>query len=331
VPDESYELDKNVPGGSAVAKENLYRPINGPVFNEWMTAEPICATFLESILRRPVGKLRIAREQEIPELDILVRNIRVDILATNECFEIFNVESQNRYYRDSHNDRNLLHTCRLISTQLRKGQDFGELRPTTVIFINLRNPDGHDFVDSASIKYDNPKHGEYNKKLKIIEFNLDHHSEATEDIPKALRVFSLFCMYGDKEETFKNACKAEGLNEHDLIQMLLDRLKEIRRDEEIKKDLDNYFKEHQYIEEVSPVSVLETVRIEGRTEGRIEGAIFGKIEDALSGLEIGFAKEGIAKQTKLPLEFIEMLAEAIGEVSAENAYAKYVEMYSTGE
>jgi hypothetical protein len=214
MPDETRQLENSAPESSAVAEENLYRPINGPVFNAWMSVEPICASFLESILKRPVGKLRIASEQVIPELDLLVRNIRVDILATNEYFEIYNIEGQKVYYKVSHKDRNLIHACRIISTQLKTGQDFDDLRPTTVIFVNLRNPDGHGFVDSASIKYDGPEYGEYNKKLRIIELNLDHHGAAPVDAPKALKVFSLFCMYGDKEELFRSACKTEGLDEN---------------------------------------------------------------------------------------------------------------------
>jgi hypothetical protein len=199
-----------------------------------------------------------------------------------------------------------------------------------VIFVNLRNPDGHGFVDSASIKYDGPEYGEYNKKLKIVELNLDHHGAAPEDAPKALRVFSLFCMYGDKEELFRSACKAEGLDEPELMQQLLDRLKVIRRDKDVRDHLDDYFKKYQYIEEAPPVSVLEKVRIESRTEGRTEGAILGNIEDALRGLEIGIDREGIAKQTRLPSEFEDMLADAAGDVTAESAYEKYVEMYKSG-
>jgi hypothetical protein len=100
----------------------------------------------------------------------------------------------------------------------------------------------------------------------------------------------------------------------------------IRRDKDVRDHLDDYFKKNQYIEEVPPVSVLEKVRIESRTEG----AILGNIEDALRGLEIGFDREGIAKQTKLPSEFVDMLADAAGDVTAESAYEKYVEMYKAG-
>jgi predicted transposase/invertase (TIGR01784 family) len=336
--DKAQDLQNSELGNAAVSPEDLFRPINDPVFRGWMSVEYICAVFLESILRRPVGKIRVAFQKEVPELDILVRNIRVDILATNEHFEIYNIEGQKEYLRKTHRDRCLMQSSRLISLQLQKGQDFSELRPTTVIFINVQNPYGIDFVDSVSLRFDAPEHEVYNDKLRIIEFNLDRHSKAKEDDPKTLRVFSLFCMYGDKEELFKNACAAEDLEETELVQTLLDRLKEIRRDKDVIEDLNDYFKEHQYIEEVAPMPSLrrweETIaetRAETRAETMIEGKIKGKIEDALGGFEIDLTVEAVAKQTKLPVEFVEMLSEAAGDVSVESAYAKYVEMYAVVE
>jgi hypothetical protein len=34
--------------------------------------------------------------------------------------------------------------------------------------------------------------------------------------------------------------------------------------------------------------------------------------------------------TKLPIEFVDMLADAAGDVTAESAYEKYIEMYKAG-
>ena len=116
-------------------------PMYDFVFRVWMNDKLVLEEFLDAVLGRKVEVLDIQTQVDIKEALPKYRGIRLDIKAVGinkerESIEIYDIESQRQHYSDNR-ERYVFYASRLISLQLKEGDKFSKLKPTTIIFVNL--------------------------------------------------------------------------------------------------------------------------------------------------------------------------------------------------
>jgi predicted transposase/invertase (TIGR01784 family) len=273
-----------------------YHPLLDPVFQRWMSDTYICSEFLEALTGKKIEDLRIDTQYEIFQPNTDLRKIRLDIRATEELFQIFNIEAQIKHY-DDHFDRALYYACMQISTQLEKSDPFGKLKKTTVIFINENNKDSDHFIETAELLR-NSDYSVFNDKLKIIYVNLNNISRAGGIASDKLQFFALFCLLGHHENELNVICQERNLEFSELRSTLVTKLKEIRGDTTIKDQIAMYNDFYKNREEVLPMDLIDRVKAEGRAEGEAKGIAEGRAEGEAKGIAEGRAEgevKGLAK------------------------------------
>ena len=102
--------------------------------------EAICRLILETILGRPITKVRVHAEHTILYSSDF-RSVRLDIYASDEVQVEYNIEMQNE---DEHNlaKRSRYYQGEMDITSLKPGEDFNDLRPCFIIFICTFDPFG---------------------------------------------------------------------------------------------------------------------------------------------------------------------------------------------
>ena len=102
--------------------------------------EAICRLILETILGRPITKVRVHAEHTILYSSDF-RSVRLDIYASDEVQVEYNIEMQNE---DEHNlaKRSCYYQGEMDITSLKPGEDFNDLRPCFIIFICTFDPFG---------------------------------------------------------------------------------------------------------------------------------------------------------------------------------------------
>ncbi len=106
---------------------------NGVLFASTMEDEELCKETLETLLGRKIGKVRVHAEHTLfyrPDL----RSVRLDVYATDEAGEEFDVEMQCGD-KAKLPKRSRLYQAEMDVSALKRGSDFEELKPCYVIFI----------------------------------------------------------------------------------------------------------------------------------------------------------------------------------------------------
>ena len=276
-----------------------YRPLRDQIFRRWMSDKVICQKFLEMICGKPVNIRNIESEKSLFSLSLDSKEVRLDIFAEDENFNIYNIESQNRYY-DSHSDRCLYYFSRIFGSQLKKSDDFNLLKKTTVIFINKNNPQSDELLDEIELRYCKNPDKQYNDKLKIVELNLNNLIYVLDDIEnsgygKSLLLFSIFCLIGDTGQQFFDICDSRNLSSFDLLELgnlLIKSINKIKNDRSVDLN-DDYVNDDYDNTEVDKMLSRQIWHEEGKVEGKIEILY-----------ELEYPPDAIAKKLNLSLELV---------------------------
>ncbi|MDR1689032.1 MAG: Rpn family recombination-promoting nuclease/putative transposase [Clostridiales bacterium] len=165
-------------------EDDVLYPLSDKVFQRWMGDKKICAYFLQSLFgedfsdieidikKEDFSNVAVNTQEEEFEKHLKLRKIRLDVIARHRNIVIYNIEAQLKHEKD-HRDRCLFYACRLISTQLESGDEFGQVKKTVVIFINQSNPNSHSLAEYVSL-LDQETKEIFNNKLQIININLNH-------------------------------------------------------------------------------------------------------------------------------------------------------------
>jgi predicted transposase/invertase (TIGR01784 family) len=275
-------------------KIGVYQPLRGEVFRRWMGKREICELFLRTVCKNQITISTPVTEQQFAGKSLHSRTIRLDIITTDENFNIYNVEAQGEHYSCSHADRCVYYFSVVFGSQLEAGESFSQLKKTTVIFINLENKQSDHFVDEIELRYVGDSAKRYSEKLKIVEINLNNILSDTENLSSAkynnsLYLFALFLIIGDREPGFTEICEQYSLNDDNLRQireMLAQQLKVIKN--EVTSDVLDVKDEPINIEEKGAFEVIvrEALIAEGMERG------IAKVRDSLiaEGMERGIEK-----------------------------------------
>lgn len=266
-------------------KEVSLSPMYDFVFRVWMNDKLVLEEFLDAVLGRKVEVLNIQTQVDIKEALPKYRGIRLDIKAIGkncnmESVEIYDIESQRQHYSDNR-ERCVFYASRLISLQLKEGDKFSKLKPTTIIFVNLESLQKDRFLQSASLRFNDKPEEVYYDKLQIVELNLDKLQEFQNELYKnghlskntredKLDFFASFCLIGDKEEAFKNFYEKRKFEFDNLLENLLNTFRLIRNDKQIKEQVKEYVREYGEVKEVTTMRLSDSILEEGRKEGRKE-------------------------------------------------------------
>jgi predicted transposase/invertase (TIGR01784 family) len=278
---------KNAEVSQAKNETNVnWRPMLDPVFQRWMSDKYICSEFLEAVTGRKTGNLQIDTQPELAQPNTNLRKIRLDVKATDESFQIFNIEAQIKHNKD-HADRALYYACMVICKQLETNDDFEQLKKTTVIFINRNNTNSGCFIETAKLLRESD-YSVFNDKLKIIYINLNNLfvpkrkrkgdvPEIDPAIPEKLRVFALFCLLGHHEDKLDAIYEEQKLEFKELRKALGMKLKEIRGNVTIQDQIAMYNDFYGEREEDLPVDIIDAIEARGIARGEARGIARGKV------------------------------------------------------
>ena len=295
-------------------KEVSLSPMYDFVFRVWMNDKLVLEEFLDAVLGRKVEVLNIQTQVDIKEALPKYRGIRLDIKAIGkncnmESVEIYDIESQRQHYSDNR-ERCVFYASRLISLQLKEGDKFSKLKPTTIIFVNLESLQKDRFLQSASLRFNDKPEEVYYDKLQIVELNLDKLQEFQNELYKngylskntredKLDFFASFCLIGDKEEAFKNFYEKRKFEFDNLLENLLNTFRLIRNDKQIKEQVKEYVREYGEVKEVTTMRLSDSILEEGREEGRKEGRKEEKKDTILNLYHLGVDVTTISKGVRL--------------------------------
>ena len=308
-----------------------FHPLADPIFKRWMNDKYICAEFLNALLKEEIEIQEIHPQYEIGGGHVKARGIRLDILAKDQKFEIYNLEAQTKHEQD-HTDRTVFHGCRLISSQLKQGQRFDTIKKTTVIFINTENRIGESLVDSVSLRHDKKPYNIYNHKFRIININLDKVGnfilkEENHDESK-LRFFITFLLFGYNEKAFEQMYKECELNFPHLKEELKKQFNFMRNDAQFCNEVDKFWKENGIIKEAIPMllvnRLLEEGELKGKLEGKLEGEIKGKLQVAFKFIDRGMSLDEVSETVELDLHTLEELYSDRDKMTLDEIVQRYM-------
>ena len=179
---ESKELEADF-------KKYMYHPMRDKVFAGLLLDNKLC----EEVINAVTGVNFITHEihpqyYEPGELH-LGRAIILDIKAVDPGGAVCNIEVQVNYFPGgAHEKRIVFHAGRLLSKQLKTGEDFINVRPVYIIFFNFES------ASNVFIKHINLKDESglvYSDILQIYEINTMENEKATPD-QLFIKIFSLF-------------------------------------------------------------------------------------------------------------------------------------------
>jgi hypothetical protein len=200
---------------------------------------------------------------------------------------------------------------------LKQGDDFDNLKKTTVIFINLNNQGSNRLLDEVELRYGPGFTQTYSDKFKIIEINLNNIMKDKDSITNPnLLLYIIFCIIGDRENGFRSICEKFGLNSAEIQQVaneLSNRLKAIKgeippeviNDKNLRTDDPIIIEEMEVYEMFAGEVYLERGRKEGREQGIQEGE--KRAKTTITKINKLYVKEKksideIAKELKLTSE-----------------------------
>jgi predicted transposase/invertase (TIGR01784 family) len=288
--------------------DDMYRPYLNSIFVHWMGDQFVCTEFLSALLRRRVNITDISAEEVVLEAGRNMRGVRLDVMASDAKVAIYNVEMQTQFEYSDHFARRLYYASRLVSTSLKARENFRAIPDTYVVFLNVDNHVAQQFVDSASLRYDQPPHGSYGDKLHFYDVNL---SKFDEDGPAdhVLSLIQYFALYGHTDFFSKIAKSKFGESQSELLAVLFEHMRLVRGDKTLAGRVKSEFEHFQNVEsrEGESVGLIEIARREGELKGELEGKRTKGLEVARSMLAHGEDVDKIIAYTGLSMEDITKL------------------------
>ncbi len=231
---------------------------NGVLFVSTMEDEELCKEALETMLERKIGKVTVHVEHTLFYRPAL-RSVRLDVYATDEAGEEFDVEMQCGD-KAKLPKRSRLYQAEMDVSALKRGSDFEELTPSYVIFICDFDPFDKGLYrytfENRCVEADFPLGDE---AVKIF-FNL--RGKNPESISPELK--ELFDFMKDSSEERASKSGAE------LVKKLNNKVQFLKKDRDWRS---RYMTVGDLIKEAE-----EAARKEGRKAGVIEGHCTGIVE-----------------------------------------------------
>ncbi|MDR1531674.1 MAG: Rpn family recombination-promoting nuclease/putative transposase [Clostridiales bacterium] len=311
----------------AEVNPELFFPLYNEVFKVWMGDKTICGRFIEAVAGKKVTVSNIRFEMESREEFLGSKRTRLDIVAEEGDYAIYDVEAQRDHLKD-HKNRCVFYGCRKVSKySLKKGETYSKLRPVTIIFINLENPEAVSYIDDIRFRYESSNcYRVYNNGLRIVEFNLDKIDEMLKDkhAKDDIKFFALACKIGSSSKHLKEFCKKHSINFPELIQLLEIRYGEMRNDPDIVSAVNNYIAEEGYPYKEGKDMLLSEIEQRGIEKGKAEG----RISTAVKALEQGYSIDAVKGITELPAAFLTKLT-AASNIPIDRALEIYFKEYIT--
>jgi predicted transposase YdaD len=210
-----------------------------------------------------------------------------------------NLEVQVKYYPlGEHENRVVFHGCRLLSKQLRSGENFYQVRPVIVIFFNFESA-SKDFVKHISLKDESGLL--YSELIRLYEVNTMETVSAKPD-QQLVKIISYFLLYACEREKFFRKLAVEGItHENETVKLLMRFYDRLTRDNKIKEDL-----------KIMEMTVDDKVFLFSRNyaeaieKGFLEGIERGKLEGIEKGVGTTLSIIQALNQNKSVTEIAEM-------------------------
>lgn len=245
----------------------------------------MCQLVLELILEEPIGPVRVTAERTVL-FSTDFRCVRLDVYASDKMNVGYNLEMQNK------NEGNLpkrsrYHQAEMDLTSLKSGEDFNDLKPSSIIFICAFDPFGYNLYRYT-----------FEERCKEVDIAL-----------------------GDETKTI--FLSTTGKNETEVPAVLIHFLKYVENstDECVEQSEDLVLaKIHQKIKKLKSSRELEErymqfeeLLSQERNEGRLEGESKKLIELIKKKLDKGLDAAVIAEFVEVPLEVVDRIAVIIRE------------------
>ena len=244
---------------------------NAYLFAAALEDEETCGLVLEIILGIKVPKVKVQAEHSIL-VSSDFRSVRLDVYATDEMQVHYNMEMQNKDYKNLAK-RSRYHQAEMDVSSLKPGEDFSALKPSYVIFICTFDPFDrglYRYTFEEQCQEEDFSLGDGTKKIF-----LNTEGKNAEDVPQELIHFLEYV----KHSTDAYVATVE----EEPIILLHEKVIALKQRRELEG---NYMK----FEELLQIRGEEG-RAEGKIEGRAEGKIEGKIEGRAEGKTEGKAED----------------------------------------
>jgi len=151
---------------------------------------------------KPVKLLSQPTTQETIKVGKESKGVRFDVVTETTDVHIYCIESQRVFMQESYTDRTL------AFKSLKRGEEYGELRPVTVIFVHLENTDSVEPIDVMNV-YKKKEVNlclsstmPYNDKLTFVDINLNNakNCDLDSDLNWDERAFMDLMIHGDDEK-----------------------------------------------------------------------------------------------------------------------------------
>jgi predicted transposase/invertase (TIGR01784 family) len=304
--------------------DNRFPPLSDRIFSKWMGDISICSAFLTAVTGGEVNVTKIVAEYGIGAQPYDGRNIRVDILAREGNFRIYNIDAQ-KVFREGHRERCVFYTSRIISNEsILSGESYSDFRPVTVIFINVKNELENEFLSSYTIRNDKT-FVQYVDVFRIIEVNLDKLEVAlrSDKIRNDLKFFGVACFIADVSSMFESECKRFEIDFPDIRERLNDLFSGMRR--EYKTLPKPEYSSEEVINVISSRIFYEKGIEEGEEKGVEKGILKGEIKTALKLINKSASLDTILYLTDLDVQFITELKNCPN-IDMDSALSLYYEL-----
>ena len=185
-------------------KRRLHFPTYDQTFSVWMCNQLICEEFIRIFAMdgKPVKLLSQPTTQETIKVGKESKGVRFDVVTETTDVHIYCIESQRVFMQESYTDRTL------AFKSLKRGEEYGELRPVTVIFVHLENTDSVEPIDVMNV-YKKKEVNlclsstmPYNDKLTFVDINLNNakNCDLDSDLNWDERAFMDLMIHGDDEK-----------------------------------------------------------------------------------------------------------------------------------
>lgn len=252
------------------------------MFSATMKNPDICKSILETLLDIKIKEIKYLESEKTFDLGYMTKGIRLDVYVEGSD-KIFDVEMQNKIYDDLP-QRSRYYQSMIDMDQLSKGQEYGELKDSLVIFISE-----NDFFNVGL-----PIYTFQNICLEKKDLKLDDGSTkvfvnagAFED-EKNLAKKSLLCYIKTKQAT------------DDLTQKIDQTVEKIKTFENFRGDYMSWALA-EFDARKEGIAIGEK---RGFSRGEACGFNMAKIETAKNFLKMGLTIEQVANGTGLSIETI---------------------------
>ncbi len=282
--------------------------------------------FIGAVIGRAVSEAKVINP-ELPPSYKGDKSNRLDINCTLENGDRIDVEMQCTKENDDQRERALYYGGKLVSTALKKGRPYKELKKSYQIMItNYKEFDDDEFFTDFQM-YSVKKKITLSDREKIIFIELPKLKKLLKsdfETLSALQLWSIMLKYNQNKEIMKrlrNTIKFQEDNK--MADMVLDHISEDLHTWAVNLSREKFERDRisslTYARETGLKKGLEKGRkqgmkkglkrgrAEGLSQGREEGSHSAKLETARNFLRMGFPAEKVAEGTGLSVEEIQNL------------------------